>query len=36
MDPRLREEDGKCEEDVNYGDVCKQANGGKRVDKVTN
>jgi len=28
MDPRLREEDGKSEEDVNYGDVCKHANGG--------
>ncbi len=36
MDPRLREDDGKCEEDVNYGDVYKRANGGKRVDKVTN
>jgi hypothetical protein len=36
MDPRLREDDGKCEEDVNYGDVYKRANGGKRVEKSTN
>jgi hypothetical protein len=27
MDPRLREEDG------NFVDVCKRANGGKRVEK---
>jgi hypothetical protein len=30
MDPRIREED------VNYGDVYKRANGGKRVEKSTN
>jgi len=36
MDPRLREDDGKCGDDVNFGDVCKRANGGKRVKKSTN
>ena len=36
MDPRLREEDGKSEDDGNCGDVCKRTNGGKRLDKSTN
>jgi hypothetical protein len=33
MDPRLREDDGKCEDYGNFVDVCKRANGGKRVER---